>query len=135
MSWDIFVMDLPADAATMDDIPQDFEGRVLMSRWALIEGIKQVVPDADFSDPTWGHIDGPDYSIEVNVGDDDPLTGFAFHVRGDGDTAAGIVAAILRHFGLRAVDSSSDTGLFDPESAVESLRHWRAYRDHVVGDP
>jgi hypothetical protein len=90
------------------------------------------VPDADFSDPTWGRIEGPGYSIEVNIGSEDPVQGFAFHIRG-GDMAAGIVADILETLGFRALDPESDTSLFDPAEAVESLRRWRSYRDQVVG--
>jgi hypothetical protein len=132
VSWDIFVADFPKDARTLDDIPEGFEGAPLMARSALIERVKDVVPEADFSDPTWGNIEGPDYSIEINVGDEDPVKSFAFHVRG-GDLAAGIVAAILERLDLRGVDSGrEDGGFFDPESAQDSLRRWRAYRDQVV---
>jgi hypothetical protein len=132
MSWDIFVQDLPAHARKVQEIPDDFVPQPLMSRQALLDGIRHVVPGADFSDPTWGVIDGPDYSIEINIGEGDPVSGFAFHVRG-GDLAAGIVSAILEHFGLRAIDTGRDDGMFfDATAAAASLRRWRAYRDRVV---
>jgi len=132
LSWDIFVQDLPADARNVADIPDDFAPRPLMPRQALIDRITEVVPGADFTDPAWGKIDGPDFSIEVNIGEGDPVEGFAFHVRG-GDQAAGIVADVLGHLGLRALDMGRDDGgFFDPDDAVENLRRWRAYRDQVV---
>lgn len=132
MSWDIFVADFPKDALTLDDVPEGFEGGPLMARRELIERVIEVVPEADFSNPTWATIEGPDYSIEINVGDEDPVRSFAFHVRG-GDLAVGVVAAILEHLGLRAVDTGRDDGgFFDPDSAQDGLRRWRAYRDQVV---
>lgn len=135
MSWDIFVMDIPSDVRRVEEIPEDFKPAPLMSRGALIERIMAIVPTADFSDPTWGNIEGPDYSIEVNIGEDDPVSSFAFHVRGSGDAAAGVVAAILSDLGLRAVDTAADDttgGFFDAERALESFRRWRDYRDLVI---
>jgi hypothetical protein len=133
MSWDLFVMDLPLDATTIDDIPKDFVGAPLGSRSDLVARITDVVPEADFSDPSWGLIDGPDFSIEINMGRDEQVESFAFHVRG-GDLAIGVVAEILDNLGLRAVDPQSETGaLFTPASARESLGAWRAYRDAALG--
>jgi len=86
---------------------------------------------ASFSDPSWGTIEGPDFSIEVNVGKDEQVRSIALHVRG-GDDAAGVVADILERLGLRGLDPQSDTGIFDRSSAVESLKRWRAFRDKAV---
>lgn len=137
MSWDIFVQDLPSDSRSVADIPDDFLPQPLMPRSDLIARIREVVPEADFSDPAWGVVEGPDYSIEINVGDDDPVSSFAFHVRG-GDLAAGVVAAILDHLGLRGLDTAQDesgTGFFDPATAVNSLRRWRSFRDRTLAAP
>jgi hypothetical protein len=132
MSWDIYVLDFPPDIETPGDVPEDFRPGPLMSREALIEGISELVPGADFSDPTWGRLDGPDYSIEVNIGEDDPVESFALQVSG-GDRAVGVVADILDHFRLRAIDTGSeDGGFFDREGSVDQLRAWRAYRDQVI---
>lgn len=123
-------MDLPRDARSVEDIPNDYHPGPLMPRQALIDGILAVVPHADFANPSWGHIVTPDCVIEVNIGDADSVKSFAFHVRG-GDLAAGIVADILDHFQLRANDGSDS---FDREGSLASLQQWRAYRDRVVGD-
>ena len=44
--------------------------------------IRKVAPEMRFESLEWGTIDGEDYSIEVNIGADDPVMGFAFHLRG-----------------------------------------------------
>ena len=49
-----------------------------------------------------------------------------------GDAAAGVVADIIDHFGLRAVDTASDSGIFSREGALGNLRKWRDYRDQVI---
>jgi hypothetical protein len=134
MSWDIFVQDIPASAQSPADIPDDFKPRPLGKRAHIIARIQEVVPTADFKDPTWGKIDGPDFSIEVNMGDEEKVQSFAFHVRG-GDLAAFVVADILKHLGFRAFDPNSETGIFDcGRDAAKGLRRWRAYRDKILRD-
>jgi len=134
MSWDIFVQDIPRSVQNLKDMPSDYKREPIGKRSHLISAIQEVVPNADFSNPAWGVIEGPGYSLEINMGDDEDVTGFAFHVR-EGDDAAFLVADVLDHLGLRAFDPSSETGIFgvaeDPRS---SLRKWRMYRDHVLGE-
>lgn len=133
MSWDIFVQDLPASAKRIADIPHDFRPTSIGKRSDIIQKIKAVVPFADFTDPSWGRIKGEGFSIEVNLGDDEELLGFAFHVRGSSGMPIGLIADILDHLDLRALDGGNvETGFFDREKAAASLQHWRAYRDHVV---
>jgi hypothetical protein len=131
MSWDIFVQDLPRDAKTMADIPDDFRPPTIGRRIDVISKILHVVPTADFSDPSWGIIDGGDWSIEVNIGKEEECSGFAFHVRG-GDVAVGVVAAILEHLNLRALDAQSGEFFLAGPESVESFRKWRAYRDQMA---
>jgi len=132
MSWDIFVQDLPRDAATVADIPHDFKPAPIGKRADIIETIRDVVPSADFSDPSWGQIEGEDWSIEVNIGKNETCNGFALHVRG-GDAAAAVVAAILDHLKLRALDAQTGEFFVAGPEALASFRQWRAFRDRVIG--
>jgi hypothetical protein len=131
MSWDIFVQDWPADAKTIMDIPDDYSPAPIGQRSEIIGGIKEVVPHVDFSDPSWGYIRGTDYSIEVNLGNEEVVRGFAFHVRGS-NTSIGVISDILRHLHLRAI---ADGEFFEPAHAAESLECWRNYRDQIVINP
>lgn len=131
MSWDVFAMKLPESIRSVDEIPDDFLPPPIGRRADLIARILEVAPFADFSDPTWGQLDAPGFSIEVALGDDEVVHGIAFFVRG-GDTAAGCLVAILDHLGLRAIETGFGE-ILDPTTAVDSLRRWRAYRDQVVG--
>ena len=102
------------------------------TRSEVIAKIKEVVPTANFSDPSWGLIDGGNWSVEVNIGDDEVCNGFALHVRG-GDEAVGAIAAILQRIDLRAVVPGTDEFLVAGPKAIASFARWRAYRDRVVG--
>ena len=131
MSWDVFVQDLPQEAKSAADIPADFRPASIGKRSAIIEKIREVFPTADFSDPSWGRINGDNWSIEVNIGANEDCGGFALHIRG-GDAAVGAVEAILQRLHLRALDTQ--TGDFfkaGPES-IDSVRKWCAYRDQLL---
>lgn len=128
MSWDVFVQDIPPHAASLDDIPDDFEPQPLGPRSRIVAAIVRIAPFADVSDPSWLRIDGHGVDLEVSLGDDDPVEEFAFHVRG-GDASAGFIAAVLKELGLRAIDGESETGLFDERTAAASLERWKSFRD------
>jgi hypothetical protein len=125
-------MRLPKGVLSVTEIPQDFVPEPLGHRNDLIARIKEVAPDADFSDPSWGLIDGPGYSIEVNIGESDEVDSFALHVRG-GDLVIGLIADLLDRLDVGACDPQSDTGIFERDAALASLTRWRAYRDQIVG--
>lgn len=131
MSWDIFVQDFPRDIRSVEEIPKDFQPLEIGRPSEIIETIRTILPMADFSDPTWGLIDGPGWSIEVNLGAEEPCRGFALHVRCGGG-AVGAVAAILDALKLRAVDTQTGEFFVGGEEGLESFRRWNAYRDQVM---
>lgn len=131
INWDIFVMDLPSDAETIEAIPGDFVSQPPSPRSDLIAAMRTVVPFADFTDPAWGQIVTPEFVIEVNLGRDELVDSFALHVRG-GAAVVACVAAILDALGLRAVDASSED-FFKRDAALDSFRRWRNYQDRVMG--
>jgi len=131
MSWDIHIQDFP-EVNSIADIPDDFEPSSLGSREALIAKIKDAFPSADFKDPSWGLIDGDEWSIEVNIGPNTECGGIMLHVRG-GDGAVAAVEAILDRLGLRAIDLQTGE-FFDAQSASDSFGVWRGFRDQVVAD-
>ena len=123
-------MDLPPNARSVADIPDDFDPQPLGQRSTLIERILALAPTADFSDPSWGRIVTPAYAIEVNIGDSETVDSIMLHVRG-GDAAVGFVAELLDHLGLRAIDVQAGD-FFDVDAAQASFSKWRAYRDRVI---
>ena len=114
VSRDLFVQDIPRDATLISDIPDDWRPDALpFDRLHVVDIVRQVVPTADFSDPSWGHIDLPGVAIEISVGDEIPLESFALHVRAaDVAAAEEILTAILQRLGVRAFDASSPNGIF-----------------------
>jgi len=116
VSRDIFIQDLPALAKTVADIPKDFKPLPIGASDEIVERIQRVVPDADLSDVEWGVIEGPTYSVEVNIRKAESVQAFAPHVRGD-RAADAVITEIIGALGLRALDSESATGFFEPGHA------------------
>jgi hypothetical protein len=130
MSWDILIMDLPPGVRAVNDIPHDFRPRALGNRSDLIASVMSAAPMADFSDQSWGTIDGGGFSIEVNIGDAEVVESIMLHVRG-GDGSIALIAEILHALKASAVDVQTGE-LFSIDTAPGSLGAWRAYRDRVV---
>jgi hypothetical protein len=131
MSFDIFVQDLPETARSVQEIPADFEPRPIGLRAAIIDGIQRIVPEAVFDEPAWGSIDGEGYSIEINIGSDEIVQGFAFHIRG-GRGAIEVVARILDGLKLRALAPGTRSGFFTMDELGPAFATWEDYRDRVV---
>ncbi|MEM8710290.1 MAG: hypothetical protein AAGG01_05020 [Planctomycetota bacterium] len=131
MSWDIYIQDIPPDAKSISDIPDDFRPSAIGERTQLIESIQQVCPEADFSDPSHGRIEGTGFSMGLSMGDSETCTGIALFIHGGGDEAAYLVHDILAKLGLRAFDTGNG-GFFSLEGgSLEGLARWRAYRDSL----
>lgn len=113
MSRDLFVQNLPSGIRSTTEVPDDFVPDAIGERARLISTIKVVAPHADFTDPSWGLITKQNsYHIEVNLGSEEVVEGFAFHVAG-GREADELIARILTALGLRALDTATDSGFFE----------------------
>jgi hypothetical protein len=114
MGRDIFVQDLPPTISSVGEIPDDFEPRPIGARSRVIAVLRRLAPSASFDDPSGIVIVKPEaYHIEVNLGSDEELRGFAFHVAG-GLEADALIARILSELHLRALEPASESGLFVP---------------------
>jgi hypothetical protein len=133
MSWDIFVMDLPPGITSIAEIPKDFVGSPLGQRSEIIAKISALYPASNFADRSWGTLQLPECWIEFGLGSEEEVQSFAMHVRG-GEPAPDIVAHILAELGMRALDPSSASGLFeqDPVLRSESFARWQSFRSHVA---
>jgi hypothetical protein len=134
MSWDVLFQDLPDGLKSVRDVPDDFQPtRPLCNPDELLAKIQSIAPDADISDPTWVVLDADGFSIELNIGDHDPVRSITLHVRGDDDGAIGVIQDLAAALGRTPIDCSAGELLdFNSPNAAAGLRQWRAYRDRMV---
>jgi hypothetical protein len=131
MSFDIFVQDIPVGAKGLDDIPEDFHPQPIGRRDWVLDTIHRVAPEVTFAAPELGTIDLGGSSIEISIDADDPVTSFAFHVRGD-ERGLFLVADILKALGLRAFAPGTESGFFEVDQVSDAFSRWREFRHCVV---
>ncbi len=113
-------------------MPGDFQPPPIGTRDDVIRHITKALPEVNFDDPSWGHLQGPDFSVELNIGSGDTIDSLMLHVRG-GDGALAIIQLLTDALGVRAVDCSEGEFLnLSTPDALASLQAWRAYRDCVI---
>jgi hypothetical protein len=132
MSWDVMVFRFagkpPASTEEMDDAQRLPLGAAADVR----AGIAAALPQTSWDDPTWGIFDGDGFSIEFNVGDDDPIDNMMLHVRGGGNAIAAIMS-FVSPLGWSALDCSTGEFLDPAAPSEEGWKGFQAYRDKVIG--
>jgi hypothetical protein len=101
-NWNVVLMELPAEARTVKDVPQGFSPHSLGSRDAVIARLCKDLP-IEFSEPNLGALDAGSYSILFDLGDDMEVDTVTLHVEGD-PSALQAVQIAAQALGSRAVD-------------------------------
>ena len=98
-------------------------------RETIVAAILEMFPDAQMDEPSFISVTTLNYSIEFGIGADDPVMGVALHIRGD-DSVVPLIVTLLERLNARAFDTMTGD-FFDPSTAIESFRQWRAYKESV----
>ena len=130
MSWDVLIVNVPAHIKSDKDLPEDFESN-LGSADDIRSLLESIFPDIDLSDPTWGVLEGADFSIEFSMGEKTPVDELMLHVRGS-DAAIEPIRKVCEAGKWRALDLSDGEYLDFSGSPEEGLDSWREFRDQVV---
>ncbi|MDK0518108.1 hypothetical protein [Streptomyces sp. ML-6] len=131
MSWDVLLLRLPDDITSVQGIPADHTPAPLGRRHDVLATVARAVPEADLSDPGWGVLSGPTWSIELNIGSKDPVDSIMLHIRGSGDDVLAPVFRLAESLRCGVLDCT-DGELLAPGRS--SGRHaFQQFRDRVVG--
>lgn len=134
MSWDVMLQHLPPGIRSISEIQDDFAPPPLGKRAEVIAALCAKLPGLDYSDPTWGRLEGDDCSIEFNTGAENVVEGIMLHVRG-GDSALGAVRAACEALGCYAIDCSQGEIIhWDDANAGSGFAAWREFRNRVIDD-
>lgn len=129
MSWDISLFNAPP-GITIEEIPRDYEPSPLGSRAKVLGRLQTAFADLDLSDPTWGFLNRQSWSIEFNIGGEDPVESIMLHVRGGGDVVQ-VVRETAHVLGCRAFDCSS--GEFIEDGGRDGWADFQGFRESLVG--
>jgi hypothetical protein len=130
MSWDLCIQRFPSEITCIDEIPDDFIPMPIGKREEIIQYIKKIIPEVDFSDPSWGTYKCADFYIEFSIGDEEICECITLHISGNQNVIP-IIFKILEEFKLCALDGQNG-GFFTPETASLSIKEWNEYRNQVV---
>ncbi|MEU8181705.1 hypothetical protein AB0B85_11195 [Micromonospora sp. NPDC049044] len=132
MSWDVLIVAAPPHTGSVDQLPQDFDPPPLGTGPEIRRRLRENFPDLDLADPAWGLLGGPTWSIEFNIGSDDPVDSIMLHVRG-GDDVLPVVARVVAVTGGRALDISTGVFLTDDCARSAGWHGFQQYRDDILG--
>ncbi|RKP55566.1 hypothetical protein D7Z26_10310 [Cohnella endophytica] len=129
MSWDVSFMKFPNAIKELEDLNEDvIESMGNYNEVASI--LVEIFPDLDFTDPTWGVLERTDYSIEFNMPEEDNVTSFMLHIRGN-QGAIEALRSIHKRTGWKAVEGSE--GILNLDLNPEKgLIEWQEYRNAMI---
>jgi hypothetical protein len=131
MSWDVAINKFSRMYRNVEEMPQDEVPLSLGPRGFVHERVLRVFPGTDWSDPAWGVWNGPDGSIEFNLGNDEPAMGLMLHVRANANVVAAIVR-LCRENGWQGMDCGSGEFIEQSTDPASGLESWSAFRDQIM---
>ncbi|MCP9211508.1 hypothetical protein [Streptomyces cucumeris] len=133
MSWDVLLLHLPDDVSSMEEIPADYTPPPLGRRNDVLAAVTQAIPEVDLSDPAWGELLGPAWSIELNIGSGDPVESIMLHIRGSSEDVLTPVLRLAEALRCKALDCA-EGGLLAPGRA-SGWPAFQQFRDRAAGTP
>ncbi|MBT2364069.1 hypothetical protein J7E88_01650 [Streptomyces sp. ISL-10] len=131
MSWDVILLRLPAGVTSVQEIPADYTPESLGRRDDVLAAVIQAVPDVDLSDPAWGELSGPTWSIELNIGSEEPVDSVMLHIRGSGDDVLTPVLRLADALRCKALDCA-EGDLITP-GQTSGWHAFQQFRDRATG--
>jgi hypothetical protein len=132
MSWDVSVFASDSPPLPVEEMPPDWKGAMLGSAASVRQAISAVIPNVDWSDPTWGLLAGEGFSFEFNMGKQDPTDGFMIHVRGGGDAVPNLMK-LATQCGWYLLDTSTGEWMHHADDPNKGWESFQAFRDQVIG--
>ena len=131
MSWDVMLFNTRGQKPPPLDQLRETDIAPLGPAPEVRERLSNLLPGIDWSDPTWGTYQGPGFSMEFNVGNDETLRSLMLHIRGGGDAIAAIVA-IARPLAWSVLDCSRGEFLDLDNPSPAGWEQFQAFRDQVL---
>lgn len=129
MSWDVLLTRLPYSVRSVQELPDDFQAPPLGPRDQVKSALRAAEPSIDLSDPTWGELVGRGWSIDLDLGGDDPVEAIMLQISGTGDDVLDPVFRMAAELGCRVLDCSAGDIITEQDSG--SWRSLHGFRRAV----
>ena len=131
MSWDVVIMRFPEGFnGDFEEMPDNWEPENMFTQDYFEEEIKKLFPSIK-GDKDWMTLNAQTYSIEFNIGDDNPISNIMLHVRG-GNEALKAIEKVCKNFNCQALDTTESKLIDFNEETNEGFESWRNYKDNVL---
>lgn len=131
MSWDVMIFNTRGKKPPPIEQFEESDYEPLGPAAGVRERLSSLLPGIDWSAPTWGVFEGDGFSIEFNVGKEDPIGSMMLHVRGGGDAIAAIFT-FARPLGWSALDCSTSDFIDLDSPSQAGWEGFQAFRDKVI---
>ncbi|QWX85600.1 hypothetical protein H0I23_08155 [Cellulophaga sp. HaHaR_3_176] len=125
MSWDIVLLKEKFDTNDKDYLPPTLGKRI-----ELISQLTNILPNLDFSDESWGIMEGDGFSIEFNIGNNEDVDSIMLHIRGGGNPIK-IIQSIMQEFKWESLDCSTGDFMELNNVSNESWTKFQTWRDKI----
>jgi hypothetical protein len=112
-------------------MPNDWRGDSLGLQAEVRQKISTIMPQVDWTDPSWGVFDGDGFSFEFSVGKEDPSDGFMIQVRGGGPAVMKLLE-LVESTGWYFLDCSQGEWLHHCKDPDAGWIGFQVYRDRVT---
>ncbi|MFZ5985697.1 MAG: hypothetical protein ACOYWZ_01045 [Bacillota bacterium] len=116
MSWGIVLVKVPDEVRTLSELPKDYSPPPLGTLNHILDMLKELLPDVDFSNPSWGILGTEKGSIEFSIGDKDPVESIVLYIRGK---VIDIIEEICQKASWQAFDASTGDRMYFGENTKD----------------
>ena len=136
MSWDLIVFKLTSTLTNPETgeaiFPDEWEPPEIGTPSQIRTQISEALPNVDWSDKSWGMLDGSDYSLEFNIGNETPITNFMIHARGN---ATPPIITLMSLTGWRIIDTVTGKWMHETSNPDEGREKFQSYMERVLKEP
>jgi hypothetical protein len=132
MSWDVLLLNVPANMTSLSDgeLPEEFTF-TLGSHSNVTAALDEAIPEIQHLDSAWARVRNNDFSIEIQLGNEDPVPAIVLHIYGEGNDIITIIEAICLNTGWRAFDTSTDRFIDFTIAPTEGFDKYKAYKNKI----
>jgi hypothetical protein len=131
MSWDVMIFNVRGKTPRTPEKLQESDLDPLGFAVEVLQRVSALLAEIDWSDPNWGIYKGGGFTIEFNVGKNDPIDHMMLHVRGGGDAIAAITH-FARPLECSALDCSTGEFLDLDNPSQAGWEEFQEFRDKVI---
>jgi hypothetical protein len=131
VSWDAHILRLDRPVKSIDDLPHEYTPPPLGDADKVRAAISESFPGTDWTDPSWGMLDGGEFSLEFSLGSQVTVASMGVHIHGSGDPVSPLLRMCSMN-GWSALDVQT-TELLDPQAPhLSSWSNFCAWRDRAI---